>query len=224
MELMPAARNWYRTSHGTDKIGVMPRKTSAIVPASAISPSAIEARIHQIRGLRVMIDRDLAEMYGVETKALTRAVARNASRFPADFSFVLTAEELENLRYQFGTSRSWGGRRYAPRVFTEQGVAMLSSVLRSRRAIDVNIAIMRAFVQLREMLTSHKDLARRIDELEEKYDGSFATVFDAIRELASPPSGDEQRGRIGFLTAPEAVKRPFPSATHSKARASRRHH
>jgi hypothetical protein len=107
-------------------------------------------------------------------------------------------------------------------VFTEQGVAMLSSVLRSRRAIDVNIAIMRAFVQLREMLTSHKDLARRIDELEEKYDGSFATVFDAIRELASPPASDEQRARIGFLTALEAVKRPLPSATRGKARAGRR--
>ena len=131
---MPAARNWYRTSRGTDKIGVMPRKTSAIVPASAISPPAIETRIHQIRGLRVMLDRDLAEMYGVDTKILNKAVSRNASRFPADFSFVLTPEDLENLRFQFGTSRSWGGRRHMPRVFTEQGVAMLSTVLRSRRA------------------------------------------------------------------------------------------
>lgn len=222
MELMPAVRNWYGALRGADEIGAMPRKTSAIVPASAISPPAIEAHIHQIRGLRVMLDSDLAEMYGVETKALTRAVARNASRFPADFSFVLTAGELENLRYQFGTSRSWGGRRYLPRVFTEQGVAMLSSVLRSRRAIDVNVAIMRAFVQLREMLSSHKELARRIDELETKYDGSFATVFDAIRELASPPAGDELRARIGFLAHPNAGKRPLPSAGRSRARASRR--
>jgi hypothetical protein len=200
----------------------MPRKTAAIVPAPAISPSAIEARIHQIRGLRVMIDRDLAEMYGVETGILNRAVSRNASRFPADFAFTLTSREVESLRSQIGISNARGGRRYAPRVFTEQGVAMLSSVLRSRRAIDVNIAIMRAFVQLREMLGSHKDLARRIDELEQKYDGSFATVFDAIRELASPLAGDEERARIGFLTAPEAVKRPLPSATHRKVRASRR--
>lgn len=97
MELMPAARTWYRTSRGTDKIGVMPRKTSAIVPASAISPPAIETRIHQIRGLRVMLDRDLAEMYGVDTKILNKAVSRNASRFPADFSFVLTPVDLEEL-------------------------------------------------------------------------------------------------------------------------------
>ena len=200
----------------------MPRKTSTIVLASAISPPAIEARIHQIRGQRVMLDRDLAEMYRVETRILNRAVSRNASRFPVDFAFTLTSTEVESLRSQTGISNARGGRRYLPRVFTEQGVAMLSTVLRSRRAIDVNIAIMRAFVQLREMLTSHKDLARRIDELEEKYDGSFATVFDAIRELASAPSGDEQRARIGFLTAREAVKRPLPSATRSKARASRR--
>ena len=222
MELMPAARNWCGTSSGIDEIGAMPRKTSAFVPASAISPPAIEARIHEIRGLRVMLDSDLAEMYAVDTKILNKAVARNASRFPADFSFVLTSEELDNLRFQFGTSRSWGGRRYMPRVFTEQGVAMLSTVLRSRRAIDVNIAIMRAFVQLREMLSSHKELARRIDELETKYDGSFATVFDAIRELASPPAGDQQRARIGFLAHPNAGKRPLPSAGRHRARASRR--
>jgi hypothetical protein len=193
-----------------------------MVPAPAISPSAVEARIHQIRGQRVMLDRDLAEMYGVETRILNRAVSRNASRFPVDFAFTLTFTETERLRSQIGISNTRGGRRYLPRVFTEQGVAMLSSVLRSRRAIDVNIAIMRAFVQLREMLTSHPDLARRIDELEEKYDGSFATVFDAIRELASPPAGDEQRARIGFLTDLDAGKRPLPSARRSRARASRR--
>jgi hypothetical protein len=112
MELMPTARNWCGTSRGTDEIGAMPRKTSAIAPASAISPPEIEARIHLVRGLRVMLDRDLAEMYGVDTKILNQAVARNALRFPADFSFVLTSEESENLRFQFGTSRSWGGRRY----------------------------------------------------------------------------------------------------------------
>lgn len=129
----------------------------------------------------VMLDCNLADMYGVETRILNRAVSRNAARFPLDSAFTLTAREVESLRSQFGISNTRGGRRYAPRVFTEQGVAMLSSVLRSRRAIDVNIAIMRAFVQLREMLSSHKDLARRIDELEARYDGTFVTVFDAIR-------------------------------------------
>jgi hypothetical protein len=218
---MPRALNWLRDFARHRRDWRMPRKTSTIVPASAISPPAIEARIYQIRGLRVMLDRDLAEMYGVETGALNRAVARNSSRFPVDFAFVLTNAELESLRFQFGISKARGGRRYMPRVFTEQGVAMLSSVLRSRRAIDVNVAIMRAFAQLREMLSSHKELARRIDELEEKYDGSFATVFDAIRELASPPAGDEHRARIG--TDVDTGKRPLPSAGRSRAHASRRH-
>ena len=127
-----------------------------------------------------MLDSDLAEMYGVATKILNQAVARNASRFPNDFSFVLTRAEFDRLRSQIVTSNWRGGRRYSPRVFTEQGVAMLSGVLRSRRAIDVNVAIMRAFVQLREMLASHKDLARRIDELEKKYDrrlGGNGTLY-----------------------------------------------
>ena len=178
----------------------MPKKKSPVASALAITPAAIEGRIHQIRGLRVMTDSDLAQMYGVATKILNQAVARNASRFPADFSFVLTRKEFANLRSQIVTSSWHGGRRSSPRVFTEQGVAMLSSVLRSQRAIDVNVAIMRAFVQLREMLTSHKDLVRRIDEMEEKYDGTFASVFDAIRELASPTGDGERRTKIGFLT------------------------
>jgi hypothetical protein len=123
------------------------------------------------------------------------------------------------LRFQFGTSKSRGGRRYSPTVFTEQGVAMLSSVLRSRRAIDVNIAIMRAFVQLREMLTSHQDPARRIDDLEQKYEGNFTVVFDAIRELASPFAGEEQRPRIGFVAEPQAQG---PPAGALKGRAVRK--
>jgi hypothetical protein len=183
----------------------MPKKKTAIVAASAISAPTIEGRIHLTRGLRVMLDSDLAEMYDVETRVLNQAVARNAARFPADFAFVLTTEELGSLRSQIVMSKSRGGRRHSSTVFTEQGVAMLSSVLRSRRAIDVNIAIMRAFVQLREMLTSHKDLARRIDDLEQKYDGNFSAVFDAIRELASPSADEEHRGRIGFT--PEANAR-----------------
>lgn len=177
---MTSAVKWYRTGQAGDDVGCMPQKKTAIVAPWAISAPTIEARIHLIRGLRVMLDSDLAEMYGVETRVLNQAVARNAGRFPADFAFVLTPDELGSLTSQIVMSKSWGGRRHSSRVFTEQGVAMLSSVLRSRRAIDVNIAIMRAFVHLRGMLTSHKDLARRIDELEQKYDGNFSTVFDAM--------------------------------------------
>jgi hypothetical protein len=162
--------------------------------------NGIERRILVIRGLRVMLDSDLAELYGVETGALNRAVRRNVERFPPDFMFTLSTSELGTLRCQSGISKSpRGGRRYASRVFTEQGVAMLSSVLHSRRAAEVNIAIMRAFVRLREILSTHKDLARRIDELERKYDGKLAVVFDAIRELMTPASRPEkERPRIGF--------------------------
>jgi hypothetical protein len=123
-------------------------------------------------------------------------VRRNASRFPEDFMFRLTRQEYENLRLQFGTSSSWGGRRYPPLAFTEQGVAMLSSVLRSKRAVQVNIAIMRAFVKLREMLASNHELSRRLDEMEKKYDRQFKVVFDAIRELMRPP--DKPHRKIGF--------------------------
>jgi hypothetical protein len=155
----------------------------------------IEQWIFLIRGKKVMLDFHLAELYGVETKALKRAVRRNQERFPEDFCFELTGEELENLRYQFGTS-SWGGQRYVPYVFTEQGVAMLSSVLRSKRAVQVNIDIMRAFVRLREILAAHKELAGKLDELEKKYDKQFAIVFDAIRQLMQPP--EKPKKQIGF--------------------------
>ncbi|MEW6416596.1 MAG: ORF6N domain-containing protein [Nitrospirota bacterium] len=137
------------------------------------------------------------ELYGVPTRRLNEQVRRNISRFPDDFMFQLTSEESENLRSQFATSSSGhGGRRYLPYVFTEQGVAMLSSVLNSERAVQVNIAIMRAFVKLREMIASHKDLAKRLDELEKKYDEQFRVVFDAIRELMTPP--EPKRKKIGF--------------------------
>jgi hypothetical protein len=142
-----------------------------------------------VRGERVILDSDLAELYGVETKALVQAVKRNISRFPADFMFQLTAEERTMLRSQSVTSGSWGGRPYAPYAFTEQSVAMLSSVLRSPRAIAVNIEIMRTFVRLRVMLSTHADLARKLAQLEKKYDSQFRMVFDAIRELMTPPSG-----------------------------------
>lgn len=155
----------------------------------------IENRIYFIRRQKVMLDRDLAELYGVKTKSLNLAVKRNRERFPADFMFQLTKEEFQNLRFQNETS-SWGGQRYLPYAFTEQGVAMLSSVLRSKRAIYVNIQIMRTFTKLRELLATHKDLQRKIEETEKKYDQQFKVVFDAIRKLMSPP--EKPKRRIGF--------------------------
>ena len=173
---------------------------SQIVTSNAVIPTErIERSIFLIRGQKVMLDADLAELYGIETKLLNRAVRRNLSRFPQDFMLELTREEVENLRFQIGTSSRWGGRRYNPLAFTEQGIAMLSSVLRSPRAVQVNIAIMRAFVKLRELLASNRDLARRLDEMEDKYDEQFKVVFDAIRELMRPP--EKPRRKIGFGAA-----------------------
>lgn len=157
----------------------------------------IERRILFLRGHKVMLDRDLAELYGVTTFNLNKAVRRNPDRFPDDFMFQLTEEEFQNLIFHFGISR-WGGTRKLPLVFTEQGVAMLSSVLRSPRAIAVNIEIMRVFAKLREMIVSNKDLARRLEELEMKYDAQFKVVFDAIRQLMAAPESDPPRERIGF--------------------------
>src|SRR5262249_2504567 len=146
---------------------------------------------------KVMLDEDLAELYGVQTKLLVRAVKRNADRFPIDFMFQLSKEGFADLRCQTGTSSKRGGRRYRPFVFTDQGVAMLSSVLRSKRAIQVNVEIMRTFVQLRELLSTHKDLARKLDALERKYDSQFKVVFDAIKQLMIHPDPAKKR-RIGF--------------------------
>jgi hypothetical protein len=151
-----------------------------------------------LRGEKVLLDEDLAALYSVKTKELVRAVKRNRDRFPNDFMFQLTAPEFEVLRSHFGASRSWGGRRHLPYAFTEQGVAMLSSVLRSRSAAHVNIEIMRAFVRLRRMLHENADLAKRLDTLERKYDGQFRIVFDAIRELMRPT--EHESHRIGFRT------------------------
>ena len=159
-----------------------------------------------IRGHKVILDEDLAEMYQVETKALNRAIKRNLDRFPEDFILQLTADEFANLRYQSGASNlrsqsgtsRWGGRRYSPYAFTEQGVAMLSSVLHSKRAVMVNIEIMRAFVRLRQMLASNADLARKLATLEKKYDAQFKAVFDAIRELMAPPP--TRKRPIGFAS------------------------
>lgn len=144
-----------------------------------------------------MLDADLALLYGVTTRELVQAVKRNLERFPRDFMFQLTYEEFEILRSQSVTSRSGhGGRRTAPYAFTEQGVAMLSSVLRSARAVQVNIKIMRVFVGLRQLVQSRTDLTKRLDALERKYDGQFEIVFEAIRELTRLPSAP--RKRIGF--------------------------
>jgi hypothetical protein len=144
-----------------------------------------------------MLDADLAELYGVPTKVFNQQVSRNRDRFPADFMFQLTAAEHRVLRSQCVTSKTGrGGRRYLPYAFTQEGVAMLSSVLRSKRAVQVNIAIMRAFVQLREILATHKDLARKLDQMEKKYDAQFKVVFDAIRKLMQPPVPPKRR--IGF--------------------------
>jgi hypothetical protein len=165
----------------------------------------IERSILLIRGHKAMLDADLAALYGVETKQLIQAVKRNIFRFPSDFMFQLSKEEFENLRSQFGISSHWGGRRYPPYAFTEQGVAMLSSVLNSERAIKVNIEIMRAFVRLRRMLASHADLARKLDALEKKYDAQFKVVFDAIRELMKPR--ESKKRPIGFLV--EEAKVPY---------------
>jgi hypothetical protein len=162
----------------------------------AIPAERIERRILLIRGQKVMLSTDLAQLYEVVPRALMQAVKRNFERFPEDFMFQLTRVEYANLKSQIVTS-SWGGaRRATPYAFTEQGVAMLSSVLRSQRAVQVNIAIMRAFVKLREILASNRELARRLDEMEKKYDGQFKVVFDAIRELMRPP--ERPRRRIGF--------------------------
>ncbi|MBI2604842.1 MAG: ORF6N domain-containing protein [Deltaproteobacteria bacterium] len=147
---------------------------------------SIESKIYLIRGERVILDCDLAEMYQVTTARLNEQVSRNLRRFPGDFMFRLSNQEFRNLISQFAISRSgWGGRRTPPLAFTEQGVSMLSAVLHSERAIDVNVAIMRTFVKLRQLLSSNRELEKKIVELEQKYDGKFKLVFEAIRELMS---------------------------------------
>lgn len=165
-------------------------------------PERIERRIFLLRGQKVMLSTDLANLYAVQAKVLVQAVKRNLERFPEDFLFQLTATEFANLKSQIVTS-SWGGvRRATPYAFTEQGVAMLSSVLRSPRAIQVNIEIMRAFVRLREMTATHKDLSRKLAALEKKYDAQFKMVFDAIRQLTESPP-EHSKGRFGFHSGKE---------------------
>jgi hypothetical protein len=175
----------------------MPKKVS-IAGASRLNAATLanlEQQILFLRGQKVMLSTDLAKLYEVEPRVLNQAVKRSLERFPEDFMFQLTQGEFANLKSQSVIS-SWGGSRALPYAFTEQGVAMLSSVLNSPRAILVNIAIMRAFVKLREILASHQDLAKKLDSMERKYDAKFKVVFDAIRELMQPPS--KPRPRIGF--------------------------
>jgi hypothetical protein len=164
----------------------------------------IEKKILLIRGHKVMLDSDLAMLYEVETFNLNKAVKRNIDRFPEDFMFQLTTEEAGALRFQIGISKTEGrgGRRYLPYVFTEQGVAMLSTVLNSERAVKVNIEIMRTFVKLRQMLASNAELARKLEVLEKKYDAQFKVVFAAIRQLMSPPIS--KKAKIGFRREKDA--------------------
>jgi len=173
----------------------MPKKLPSRRP---VAIEVIERRILLIRGLKVMLDSQLAELYQVSTKRLNEAVKRNVTRFPDDFMFQLTAEETDSLRSQTATSNeSRGGRRYLPYVFTEPGVVMLSTVLNSERAIAVNIAIMRTFVRLRQFLATHRDLAERLTAMEKEYDQRFKVVFDILRQLTQPPAAP--RRPIGFL-------------------------
>jgi hypothetical protein len=173
--------------------------------ATTFPTERIEQSIFLLRGQKVMVDDDLAELYDIPVKVLNQAVKRNRDRFPEDFMFQLTTEESDSLRSHFVTLKTGRGRhrKYLPFAFTEQGVAMLSSVLRSKRAVQVNVEIMRAFVRLRQMLASNTQLARKLTELEKKYDAQFKVVFDAIRQLMTPPQ--PKKRKIGFLVEEKAA-------------------
>jgi hypothetical protein len=177
----------------------MPRKKKALIPVERIEHAILE-----IRGHKVILDAELAQMYGVSTARLNEQVRRNLDRFPADFSFVLTQEEFTNLMSQFATSNSqWGGRRKLPRAFTEHGAVMAASVLNTPVAVAISIEVVRAFVRLRQLLISHEDLARKLEAVEARlvgHDEQFAVVFEAIQELMTPPK-PPPKGRIGFQGA-----------------------
>ncbi len=180
---------------------------------SLIAKEGIEGRIYLIRGQRVMLSADLAELYGVEPKVLIQSVKRNAERFPSDFTFQLTKQEVTALKSQIVTFNPWWLRRAPPYAFTEQGVAMLSSVLKSSRAIAVNIEIMRAFVNLKRELYANATLVKRLDELESRYDRNFKMVFDAIRALLNPQ--EKKNRKIGFCLRPnEEKKKILVKPTH----------
>ena len=197
---------WFDFNSVAGILASMPHNENLTPKSLALSVQFIERRIYLIRGHKVMIDEDLAELYAVETKRLNEQVRRNERRFPADFMFQLTKKEAEILRSQFATSRSsHGGRRSLPYVFTEDGVAMLSSVLNSERAIDVNITIMRAFIRLRQMMESNEELNRKFAAVIKKlstHDKYFKVVFDELRKLTEQPS--PPRKQIGFKIADRA--------------------
>ena len=185
----------------------------AIVPIEVI-----EQKILLINGQKMMLDSDLAALYGVTTKRLNEQVHRNLRRFPGDFMYQLSQEEFESLRSHFATIKAGRGRhrKYLPYAFTEQGIAMLSSVLNSDRAIEVNIQIMRAFVKLREMMSTRKDLARKLSELEKKYDGQFQIVFEAIRQLIHIE--EKPKRKIGYISESRAVYRKTRKQQMSKGK------
>jgi hypothetical protein len=163
-----------------------------MIKKEIVHQAIIESKILIIRAKKVMLDRDLSILYGVTTGNLNKAVRRNLDRFPEDFMFQLTNQELKNLIFQFGTS-GWGGTRKLPFAFTENGVSMLSSVLNSQRAIQVNIQIMRTFTRLRKILATHEELRRKIELMEKKYDKQFKIVFEAIRQLMTPPESTKRK-------------------------------
>ena len=171
-------------------------KNKAIEVSTFLSNEVIERKIYMIRGRKVMVDTDLAELYRVPTKVLIQSVKRNPRRFPAEFMWQLTKSEAQRLRSQFVTSKGRGGRRYLPYVFTEQGVAMLSSVLNSDRAIEVNVQIMKTFMKIREFLLSHRELEKKIETLESQYDKKFAVVFNALKALLEKAKKDTNRRRF----------------------------
>ena len=176
-------------------------KYMATSKRAAIAVEQIERSIILIRGQKVMLDADLAVLYGVTTKRLNEQVKRNYNRFPDDFAYQLTTQEVATLRSHSATSKGRGGRRTLPYAFTEHGAVMVASVLNSPIAIETSIQVVRAFVRLREMLASHKELSRRLDELEQKYDKQFAVVFDAIRQLMTPPTKEQRQ--MGYHTLME---------------------
>jgi hypothetical protein len=175
------------------------------------------AAIHVIRGQRVMLDADLAALYGVSTKRLNEQVSRNRRRFPDDFMFELTAAEAANLRSQFATSRSGhGGRRFRPRAFTEHGAVMLASVLNTPIAVAASLQVVRAFIHLRGLLANHQDLARKLEEMEKKYDARFAVVFRAIKDLMAPPPAPPRK-RIGFTADASGGRTSRKGLGHGRA-------
>ncbi|HEX8974783.1 MAG TPA: ORF6N domain-containing protein [Patescibacteria group bacterium] len=168
------------------------QKLTALIPDEKII-----GQIYYLRGKKVMFDKDLAELYMVETKELNKAVRRNIDRFPEDFMFQLSKEEFEILRFHFGTS-SYGGRRYLPLAFTEQGIVMLSAVLRSKRAVEVSIHVARVFVKMREMLSSHKELREKIEKMEKENKENFKIIFKVISKLMATNTEKENKRKIGF--------------------------